>query len=335
MDLGYAYANARIKGMKSNLLDSNALRELMQVKTIDEVTALLEQTPYKQDLIEASKRYEGVQRIDVALHSNFARTIEKVARIIPAKDRKLFEMLMVEWDAENFKRILSKKSLGQEASKEDVLGMDPKKKVFYEKLLGAKTLAEGMQLIASKWGSKRFKNAMRELAGKNPDLKSAIREIDFEKGRSMLALSKNASPLTQKIIKQKLAFENAMVILRLRKEGVKKPANMVVFKNALVSKLLETEDYDESIKITAHAFGLQPEAIAKAKVSLASFEIALEKKTVERILSLTRMSVLEFATALGFVYLKGVEVSNLRKIAYANVYGLKEELGEYVFAINA
>lgn len=337
MDLSYAYANARIKGMKSNLLDDNVMRELLQVKTLDEITALLEQTAYRQDLVEASKEYEGVQRIDVAVHNNLARTISKVSKILPHKSAKLFESLNAEWDAESFKRILSKKALGLEVSEEDYFSPSKNKgnKSFHEMLAAAKTLGEAMEVIASKWGSARFRNNVRLIAAQTQDLRSAIREIELERARQLAVLAKSADPLTRKIVHLRLAVETAMVILRLKKEGVKKPAEFVVYRNALSTQLLDTEDFDECVKITASAFGLSPETAAKGKTSLSAFEIALEKKTVEKVLSWTRMGVLDFSTAVGFVYLKSVEVSNLRKIAFANAYGLKQELGEFVFAINS
>ncbi len=336
MDLGYAYANARIKGMRSNLLDENAFRELMQVKTLDEVTALLEQTPYKQDLVEASKTYTGVQRIDVALHNNQARVIAKLAKILPAKGRALFAMLAAEWDAQNLKLIFSKKHLGQEIAREELIPTGKNFDRFYAKLITAKTAGEALEFAASKWGSIKFKVAARELAKKNPDLKSVIAEIDAERARQLVLLAQNASdPLTRKIVEQQLAFENAMAVLRLKKEGVKNAEKVIVYKNGAIAKMLQAQDFDEAVKQALLAYSLSPEQASKAKESLSLLEIALERKTVNAILALTKMSVMSFATAIGFVYLKKVEVSNLRKIAYANAFGLKQELGQYVFAINA
>ena len=98
VDLGYAYANARVKGMKSNLLGSHVFRELMQVRTVDEVIALLEQTPYKKDLVEASRMRSGVQLVDVALSNNLARTIATMGRIMPKHASGLFSLLTADWE---------------------------------------------------------------------------------------------------------------------------------------------------------------------------------------------------------------------------------------------
>ena len=335
MHVSYAYTNARIKGMRSNLLDENVLREMMQVKTIDEITAILEQTPYKQELIEASKNYSGVQRIDVALHANMAKTIAKVAKVLPAEGKKLFALLNAEWDAQNFKLILSKKALGMEVSGEELISFDRKRERLYARLIASKSIGEAIESIASKWGSGKFKSKIREMAKRNPELKDVIREIENERVRQLISLCKKADPLTAKIVQQQLGFENAMAVLRLKKEGVKNPEEFVVYKNALVNGLLQAQDFDAAVKEAAEAFGLQPDEANKAKQSLSLFEIALERKSVDRILSLSKRSVMDFATVVGFVFLKSVEVSNLRKIAYANAFGLKQELGQYVFAINA
>jgi len=108
-----------------------------------------------------------------------------------------------------------------------------------------------------------------------------------------------------------------------------------LYKSPFVNSLLEAGEFEECLKRTASEFGLGQETLAKARTSLPVLEIALERKAVEKTLRLTRLGVLSFATAVGFVFLKNVEVSNLRKIAYANAFGLKQELGEYIFAINA
>ncbi|MFH1056790.1 MAG: V-type ATPase subunit [Candidatus Micrarchaeota archaeon] len=338
MDLRYAYANARVKGMKSNLLGENVFRELMQVKTMEEITALLEQTPYKQDLVEASKNHTGVQVIDVALHNNMARTISTVARIMPSHGRGLFALLNAEWDAQNLKRVLSKKAFGRETTEADLLGVSPARKSFYARLLKTKSLQEALELVSAKWGSKKFRMKIRGLASSKQEeaLRNAIGEIEKERVRQLLVLSQTAGdPLVKKIIEDRLVFENVMVVLRLKKEGVKNAGSFVLFKSPLVNRLLQTESFEECLKETANAFSLQPEVAERAKSSLSVLEIALERKIVERVLRWTRLSVLSFATVVGFVFLKGVEVSNLRKIAFANAFDLKQELGEYIFAINA
>ena len=167
------------------------------------------------------------------------------------------------------------------------------------------------------------------------DFRGIIQGLERERVKRLKAFIRIADPLTGKIMGRQLLLESVMAILRLKKEGVKNPGEFVLYKNHLVKRLLAIEDYGECLKETVHAFGLPPETVEKAKHSLSLLEIALERKSVERILSWTRLSVLSFATAVGFVFLKNVEVSNLRKIAYANAYGLKEELKDYVFAINA
>ena len=113
-----------------------------------------------------------------------------------------------------------------------------------------------------------------------------------------------------------------MVILKSEQD-----LNKIVLKRLLQSNSpLLIEKFLPGIEVTVAILQNKP---------LPVLEIALERKAVEKTLRLTRLGVLSFATAVGFVFLKNVEVSNLRKIAYANAFGLKQELGEYIFAINA
>jgi len=337
VDLGYAYANARVKGMKSNLLGSHVFRELMQVRTVDEVIALLEQTPYKKDLVEASRMRSGVQLVDVALSNNLARTIATMGRIMPKHASGLFSLLTADWDAQNIKLILSKKALGKEVAESELIGSHGKAKLFLQKLAKAKNMKDAISIVTSGWGLKEFRISMKNLVEKEPepDLRKLIAKIEEERARRLTVLSKKSDRLTARIVEAQLALESVMAVMRLKREGVKDEEKYVVYRNALVRKLLHTPDFEHCIKEIASAYQLPPEVAEKSRNSLSLLEIALEKKTAERIMRWTRMSVLSFATAVGFVFLKNLEVSNLRKIAYASAFGLKEELKEYVFAINA
>ena len=57
--VGYEYANARIRGMKSRLLDRKELEELAGKLDIESVINQLEETPYREDIEDASVTIYG------------------------------------------------------------------------------------------------------------------------------------------------------------------------------------------------------------------------------------------------------------------------------------
>lgn len=329
MDLGYAFANARVKGMKSALLNANSVRELMQISTIDEMTALLEQTSYKGDLVEASKNYEGVQRIDVALNANLARVTYKVWKMLPPSERKKFELLYAEWDAQDFKTVFSKKAAGLEIAQNDLLNVFPQRKAVFERLKKAKDLREALSAAASLWNSPHFKIAMQKiLSEKELDFRKAIEEVERERVRRLETLSKNSDSNTKKTVQAILEFQGIMVALRLKKENL--PAKeALLFKRPGVKKVIHSKSFEHALEEACKHYGVKD-----VPASLSKAEIEFEKALSQKILRYSRMSVLSFGTVVGFLFLKQMEVANLRKIAFANYYGLKDEMKELIFAVN-
>ncbi len=57
--MDWGYINARMRGMKSHLLDHHTLDNLILQPDIDSLMSELEKTLYRDDIIEARGRYAG------------------------------------------------------------------------------------------------------------------------------------------------------------------------------------------------------------------------------------------------------------------------------------
>jgi len=336
MGLEYAYTNARVKGMKSNLLGASVLREMMAVKTADEVIAILEQSPYSQDFVRLSQNYSGLELVDKALHENFVRTVRTVFRSLPKSGRKAFEVLASEWLAADIKKILSKKALGEKVDESELIVVNEKNRQFFKRLIAAPSLEQTIAVLASKdFGGNEFKNA---LAGES-DFRVAIREIDKALARQLNAYASSLDKLSAGIIRKKMEYHDALVALRLKKEGLKlsEIAKFLLAPECSLSKKIAgAHSLETALDVVQESFSIEKNLVENAKQSgnLVLVEVALEKALAKAVVSATRISVLSFATVLGFFYLKQIEVENIRKIAFANAFGLREEMSQYVFALN-
>ncbi|HPX72393.1 MAG TPA: V-type ATPase subunit, partial [Methanoregulaceae archaeon] len=56
----YAYVNARIKAMKSRLLDPSLLEQLINKPDVDSLISELEKTAYREELEKAGVLYSGI-----------------------------------------------------------------------------------------------------------------------------------------------------------------------------------------------------------------------------------------------------------------------------------
>ena len=78
----YAYVNARIKAMKSRLLDPSLLEQLINKPDIDSFIAELEKTTYREELDKAGVLYSGINRIEVAIRKDLVKTFRTILNLI-------------------------------------------------------------------------------------------------------------------------------------------------------------------------------------------------------------------------------------------------------------
>ena len=76
--MDWGYTNARIRGMKSRLLDHHALDSLILQPDLDSLLGELEKTPYREDIVAARGKYTGLACVEHALQENFTRTFRKI-----------------------------------------------------------------------------------------------------------------------------------------------------------------------------------------------------------------------------------------------------------------
>ena len=104
--LTYGYANARVHGLYSQLLDAEMLKQLMAAPSSDALIEVLERTPYKDDLVALSLLFKGDDLVELAVGKQFARFAEQLLDICPARDKSVLQALLSRWDAHNIKVVL-------------------------------------------------------------------------------------------------------------------------------------------------------------------------------------------------------------------------------------
>jgi V/A-type H+-transporting ATPase subunit C len=110
--MDYGYVNARIRGMKSRLLDRPKLEELVFQPDIGSLIVNLEKTPYKENITEAKVLYSGVLCIEYALRKNFADTFRKILHFVKESEAERYIRIFLQrWDVQNIKTILRGKNI--------------------------------------------------------------------------------------------------------------------------------------------------------------------------------------------------------------------------------
>ncbi|HEU5299519.1 MAG TPA: V-type ATPase subunit [bacterium] len=111
----FPYINARVRAMRSRLLDPGRMEELLALPTLDAFVQALNNTPYGHDLQEALARYPALQAVDVALARNFYQSTTRILSFADGAPRDLIEVVLMRWDLGNLRTILRGKHTGTPA----------------------------------------------------------------------------------------------------------------------------------------------------------------------------------------------------------------------------
>ncbi len=332
-DLSYGYANARIKAMETRLLSAEQYRTIASVSSIPEMTALLQETDYREAMIEASKRHEGASLVLTGLQLDFLATLKKLERILPKKARAAFQVMVGEWDVQDIKTIASKKALGQAVLPNELVAATPESRKRAEKLSAAQTWEEFVTLLsATKYG-----NAIKEhqtIIRQQKDFRTLATALDDAHARTLLDFSKKAQrKATRELLGERLDLTNRMLVLRLKFIAQKPDITKLLVgpPSAAVKRMLDAQDMAGALL----ELELPEAALAEYQQHkrLSAIEMALEKRFVDRILKKFRTSVLSFGVVLGFLYLKTAEVTNIKRLALGKVFGVEDQMKHYLYVL--
>jgi V/A-type H+-transporting ATPase subunit C len=110
--MDWGYTNARIRGMKSRLLDHHTLDTLILQPDLESLISELEKTPYRDDIVIARGKYTDLTCIEHALRENFTRTFRKILGFVREEEAEQYIMIFLHrWDVQNLKTILRGKNI--------------------------------------------------------------------------------------------------------------------------------------------------------------------------------------------------------------------------------
>ncbi|VVB68535.1 V-type ATP synthase subunit C [Candidatus Norongarragalina meridionalis] len=338
MDLSYAYANARIKAMKSKLLDANTVREMMDVGTIEEVIEILEESPYKKAFVDCSTRYKGLTLVAKALHQDGVEMRRTIMKFMPQAGVPMYRTDMREWAIRDIKHVVSEKAIGREPSLDDLMLIDDAEAPLLRAMIAANG-AEGAIAVLERSGYAPAIASAKEEYAKRKDFRVLLDALDRSYYAEIAALAKSTDDVQAKaIIESRIASVNVMTVLRMKRDGLQNEAisaNLLPGGNASFERrLMDAKDYAACVAVVREKYGIDEKIAAKAlDGKLSALEVELDRRRMGKILKESRISMLSFGAILGFIYLKNTEVDNIRKIAYGTVFGLKDEMREMVFAV--
>lgn len=347
--MDYGYINARMRGMKSRLLSHRALDDLILKPDLESLIADLENSPYREDIIEAKGRSSGILCIESALRQNFIRTFRKIQEFSSDEEeaKQYIAIFLHRWDVQNIKTILRGKNI--HATAEEILDclvpageLDD---VTLKELLKQPDAKAVIDLLAT-WQiryAKPLTDSFPEFA-KTKDL--AVLECDLDRYYYADALEAvKASTYNNNLIRDLLSLEVDIVNVRTVLRMVRDRVDLVDAQRYLIGggkdfdeetllhllTLPAIEDVVKSLAAKQYRFLARiPESVIRTQ-KISVIEKELERFLIKKGAGAFLLDPLSVASVVGYFWAKYNEITNIRiisrcKTADFPVENLKEEL---------
>lgn len=347
--MDYGYINARMRGMKSRLLSARALDDLILKPDIESLMMDLENSPYREDIVEAKSRLSGILAIEAALRQNFIRTFRKIQDFTRGEEeaKNYISIFLHRWDVQNIKTILRGKNI--HATPEEILDClvpaGELDEVTLKELLRQPDVKAVIDLLAT-WQI-RFARPLTESFPefiKTKDL--AVIECALDRYYYADAIAAvSAHTYNNTLIRDLLALEvdvvNIRTVLRMVRDRVD-PADAKryliwggrEFDEETLIQLLSLSSIEDVVKIIGakkYRFlsAVPDSAVRTQKISVIEKE--LERYLIRKGAESFRLDPLSIASVVGYFWAKYNEITNIRiisrcKTADFPVENLKEEL---------
>jgi V/A-type H+-transporting ATPase subunit C len=347
--MDYGYINARMRGMRSRLLTHKALDELILRPDLESLIADLENSPYREEILEAKGHLSGILCIEYALRQNFIRTFRKVQDFARRQEEaeEYIRIFLHRWDVENIKTILRGKNIHITA--DEIAGClvpaGELDEATLRELLRQPDVRATIDLLAT-WRiryAKPLTAAFAEFA-RTKDL--AILECALDRFYYTDALLSVSAPtynndLIRNLLRLEIDVVNLRTVLRMVRDHVPaEDAKRYLIgggrdfdENRLILLIKKPSIGEVVAELSATRFhflaGVPDAAIRAQKISVLEKE--LERFLIKKGVGAFLLDPLSVASVIGYFWAKYNEITNIRiisrcKTADFPVEHLREEL---------
>jgi V/A-type H+-transporting ATPase subunit C len=112
----YIYVCTRMRVRKAKLLPREEYMRMLNM-SISEITRIIGETEYKQEIDELGTQFKGIDLIEVAISWNLAKEYQKIQEITPGDLKQFTQAYLRRWDIQNVLIILRGKMHGESPGK--------------------------------------------------------------------------------------------------------------------------------------------------------------------------------------------------------------------------
>lgn len=337
----YGYGNARIRGMKSHLLDSSFYERLMACEDLSNMITVLTETEYRVDLESELLHGHTAGQVEEALKENMARTFRKVLAFLEDEAAYLMTTLLGRWDLFNLKTIIRGRHL-QMSSAEIVLNLMPVGQlgeVELEALAQAPDVRAVVDTMAT-WGLPYAEPLTRVLGDYLRESDISVLELALDRHHAEWAMARLSRRgvnfrMAREIMTLQVDTTNLMTAMRLQKADLEEE-DIAIERFFLhggtyvpeqlfldLARLSDIDEFLDRVKGTMFGKALEEAAVRYVEIgSIVVFERALEDFVMRKALSTGVGDPLGVGVVISYLWAKHNEVINLRIIVKGQDVGM-------------
>lgn len=342
MAVDFSYPNARIRAMRSDLLDLNFYQKLLEIEEPSALISALGETVYKGDVEEGTLKYSGTLGVEEAFRKNITRTFAKIYNMVEGDARDLVEILLGRWDVHSLKTILRGKNVGApiEEILESLIPAGRLNEVFLTELAkqpDIKAVIDLLVMTRVPFGKPLAKAFPQYSQTKNlVRLELALDEFFYDYALQKTKISLFDAQLVHEVFKREIDVINILTILRLVQQKIEDAEKALFFIEE--GKYIDREQFLELVKSgdvesVVHKLEKTPygETLKEAFVSymdrgaLSVMERSLEKLLIRKNTKLFRADPLSIALIIAYIWAKYNEIINLRIIVRGKALGMPSQ----------
>jgi len=339
-DVGYA--NARLRGMRSHLLDDATYDRLIDAPSVIEVIRALQSTPYSDDLDEEIVHGRTAAVVDDALKDNMVRNYRKVLTFLNPSSSELLRTLLGRWDLFNIKTVL--RGIHHKISPEEIRSgllpagvLDPVELDELARLTDVRAVINTLAMWGVMYaGPLRTAYPEYHAQGSLPDLELAADMAYADWAADRLKGRGDSVAVARRILGIQVDVLNLVTAFRLLKSDMSQKEAEKYFleggrsiRKELFLELSGLSDVDEVLdRVKKTPYGEALEVVAGRYLergSISVFERALEEYLMKSAKLAGVRDPLGVGLSISYLWGKQNEVTNLRIIVKGKDVGMPAE----------
>lgn len=329
----YAYVYARIRARMSELMDERRIRELVDARRGDFLSLLMD-TAYKDKLTQAALVEVKARKIEKALKEELIDQYLMVIKSTEGAIRDVFVEFLRRLEVKNLKAVIRAKAAeiaGTETPETDLFfPVDD----FFKRRISRLSEANSIESVIEQLENP-YRGVLEEALSKYEESKRVLilenaldEEIYGAIWNRIERLRGKDKEIVRKIIGTEYDLTNLMTLLRCKSEGIAEAEISEYLLPDTHTFYFNADAMNDSMfaKDVSTAIQLMPASVYKevlsetlssyeAEQSLIPFENALLQYFFVVIKDILRGYPINIGTAIGFLYLKEIEIGNLCTIA--------------------